>query len=168
MRRTNRPNVELLEGKTLLSAASAATSGLVGSLTAVATGTGAGTRVVVTLTETNVTDHDVTIDVGPTNDGFVATRDGKAVWASNPGIQPQYLILETVKAHHSITFHATWDGRSNQVNLLDPSKEGPPLSGTFKLSTELDRAAPGVTVTLGNAPKPTHVVPPRPPAHHSH
>ena len=88
MRRTNRPSVELLEGKTLLSAASAAApSGLVGSLTAASTRTATGTQVVVTLTETNATDHDLTIAVGPTNDGFVATHGGKVVWESNPGFR---------------------------------------------------------------------------------
>ena len=170
MRRTNRLAVESLEGKTLLSLATPA-SGVVATLTAVRSTTSAGTQVVATLTETNRTNHDVTIAVGPSIDGFVATQGGKTIWASNPGLEPQFLTVKTLGPGQSFTIGATWDGRSNQVDPLDPSDEGSPLSGTFTITNELDRAA-RATVTIPNPatskPSTPHVTPPKPPVYHLH
>ena len=169
MHRTDRPAVEFLEGKALLSAGLGLPSGLVGSLTAAETRTAKGTQVTVTLTETNATNHDVEVALGPGSSDFAATRGGKRAWDTGLGIHPQNIRLETLKPHESITLGNTWDGRSNLVDPRDPWKEGPPLTGTFTITSEYDRAAEGVTVTLGgdSTPKPTHIIPPRPTVHHS-
>jgi hypothetical protein len=166
----NRPAVETLEGKALLSGGLGLPSGLEGSLSAVETRTPKGIQVTVTLTETNVTNHDIELALGPDSTDFVATRGGKPVWDTRLGIHPQIVVLETLKAHQSVTRSNIWDGRSNLVDPSDPWKEGPPLTGTFTITSEYDRTAKGISVTLGgdSTTKSTHVTPPKPPVHHSH
>jgi hypothetical protein len=161
MRRRIRPTVECLEGKALLSGAPA---GLAVTLNATPMASSSGTQVALTLTETNVSHQDVTVDDGPSLDGFSAARDGKTVWVSNPGINAMFIRVVTLKPGESFTIHATWDGRSNQVDPLDSSTEGPRLSGTFTIRNGLDQDGPSATVKLGAdpAPKPTHITPPRP------
>lgn len=121
MRRTRTPVLEALEGRAPLAAptpglayaAAASAPGLVTNLTTDHSVYHKGQPVLMTLTETNTSPHDITIVVGPSIDGFVVSQNGKAVWASNTGLQPMFLGLETLKPGKSITLQATWDGRSN-------------------------------------------------------
>ena len=169
MRRTIRPGLELLEGRALLSGVSAATPGLVASLTAVAGRTPSGAQVVLTFTETNASNHDITVEQGPSIEGFTATRGGKTIWNQDAGqFLPNFLEVSVLKPHQSVTIEATWDGRANDVNPADPWVEGPPLSGTFAISNDLDHRATTATVSIPKAwtvpLKSTHVGSPRPPA----
>lgn len=167
MRRSIPPGLELLEGKALLSGVSAAASGLADSLTAVASRTMSGAQVVLTYTETNVSNHDITVDYGPSTDGFAASQGGKTIWAENAGLfLPDFLQADDLKPHQSVTVTDTWDARANVVNPTEPWVEGPPLSGTFTVSNALDQGATA-TVTIPKSwttpIKLTHVSPPAPP-----
>ncbi len=96
--------LEILERKSLLSGAS---SSLAGSLVATPTTTSSGTTVSLRLTETNISNQTVHITIGPSNDGFVAVRNGKPVWVSNSGIQPMFLQLKTLSHGRSLTINGT-------------------------------------------------------------
>jgi hypothetical protein len=172
MRRTNCPNVESLEGRSLL--AGTVSSSLAVSLTAMTQATSSGTQVVFTFVENNVSHNNVNVAIGPSTDGFVVSQNGKLVWVSNPGPQPHFQMLETLKPGQSLTLQATWDDRSHQVDPADPSKEGPPLSGTFTVENGLDRGY-DTTFSISNSqtsthvtPGTPHVTPPKPPAHRLH
>ena len=169
MRRIIRPSLEILEGKALLSGASAAASGLADSLTAVASRTISGSQVVMTFTETNVSNHDITVDHGPSDEGFTVTQGGKTIWSEDAGqLLPQILKVDDLKPHQSATISATWDGRPNDVDPTNPELEGPPLSGTYTVSNWLDQGGTTATVSIPKAwtvpLKLTHVVPPKPAA----
>lgn len=143
MRRSVRPGFEMLEGKALLSGATMTAAGLAETLTASPSRSAGGMQIVLTFTETNDTDHDVNVADGPSIDGFVATQGGRAVWASNSGIQPDFIALETLKPGQSFILKTTWDGRS------DSTTTGAPLKGTFVIHNALAPAGPTATVTLG-------------------
>jgi hypothetical protein len=148
-----RLNVEALEGKSLL-------SGITPGLTASLVATPVGTTVDLHYTETNTSNHAISFAVGPGNDGFSASRNGKTVWISNSGVQPDFLELVTLKPGQSFTLDATWDGHSNSVS----GTEGPAVTGSFKITNELDPAV-STTVVVAKAPPP--LFPPKPPAHHA-
>ena len=57
-----------------------------------------GQPVVMTLTETNTSNHAVTVPLGPSTDGFYVTQNGREVWASNTGPQPLFVVLKTLQA----------------------------------------------------------------------
>ncbi len=142
MRRSARLAVESLEGKALLSGAVVTASGLSESLTATPSRTTAGTSIVLTFTETNVTDHDISVTLAQSTDGFVASKGGRPVWTSNPGVQPGIVTVETLKPGQSLTLSETWDGVSNT------SAGGPALKGRFVIHNELAPDGPTATVTL--------------------
>jgi hypothetical protein len=162
MRRSTRPTLELLEGKALLSMASVATSGLHDTLTAVVRKTASGVQVVATLTETNVSNHSISIAHGPSNEGFVVSQAGKSVWLSNgSGVaSPDFVILDVLKPHQSFKISTTWDGHANLVDSLDHSQDGPPISGSVTISNELDHGTATARIIV---PK---VAPPKPPGPH--
>ena len=116
-----------------------ATSGLVDSLTAVASKTTFGVQVVATWTETNVSNQDISVDNGPSIDGFRATEGGKVVWVSNGGINPDIIQLDVLKPHQSLTLSATWDGHLTVNGPLGQQEEGPALSGDLH---SLERTGP--------------------------
>jgi hypothetical protein len=167
MRRTIRPSLEVLEGKALLSGVSATASGLAYSLTAVASRTVSGAQVVATFTETNVTNQVITVDHGPSDDGFDVAQGGKTIWSSETGAIPAILEVDQLEPHQSLTFTATWDGRANEVNPNESWVEGPPLSGTFTVSNWMDQGKTA-TVTIPKSwtepVKQSRITPPRPPA----
>src|SRR5690348_10939965 len=94
-----------------------------------------GQPVVMTLRETNVTNHAIAVGIGPSIDGFFITQRGKVAWRSNPGIQPLFVRLEVIPPHQSLTLTATWDG---------PSNEGPPShpTGLLTVHSEIPGARP--------------------------
>jgi len=129
--RSRIPVLEPLEGKALLSSVAAApvgpvavasaNEGVVVQLTTNQLVYHEGQAVQMTLTETNMTNHDVTISVGPSIDGFYVTKKGKEVWASNTGPQPQYILLKTLAPGQSFTLTATWNGQSNIGSASTPT-----------------------------------------------
>jgi len=95
-----------------------------------------GQPVNMTLTETNNSSHDVTVDFGPTIDGFSITHNGATVWVSNHGPQPQYILWETLKPGQSFTLKATWNGMPNEP------------TGVFVVHNELFPNGPTATFTV--------------------
>jgi Intracellular proteinase inhibitor len=100
-----------------------------------------GQPVNITLTETNISSHDVQVTLGPSIDGFSITHNGALVWISNKGPVPQFLTVETLKPGQSITLQATWDGRSNV---------GPPTTptGVFVVHNALIPNGPTATFII--------------------
>ncbi len=72
-----------------------------------------GQPVVMTLTETNTSQQDITVESGPSLAGFFVTHNGRSVWASNAGVQPMFILMRTLAPSQSITQSATWNGQSN-------------------------------------------------------
>jgi hypothetical protein len=72
-----------------------------------------GQPIVITLTETNSSQHEVNVVEGPSTSGFVSTRNRRRVWASNAGIQPMFVTSQSLQPGQSITLSATWNGLSN-------------------------------------------------------
>jgi hypothetical protein len=150
MKRSTNPAVERLEGKNLLTApatvapvapiVAAADQGLVVKLTTDHAVYHLGQPVVMTLTETNTSQHNITIELGPSRDGFFVTLNGNEVWASNTGPQPQYILVETLKPGESVKLSATWNGRSNIGPASTPT-------GTLVVHSQVAGAAP-VTIQI--------------------
>ncbi len=125
MRRSRGLVLETLEGKVLLSAIATpiapvsppiiapVSQGLVVKLSTDHQVYRRGQPVVITLTETNTSQHDITVDSGPSIDGFFVTHNGRKVWASNAGVQPMFILVRTLAPGQSITQSATWNGQSN-------------------------------------------------------
>jgi len=76
-------------------------------------GCATGQPVVMTLTETGTSQHDIAVFLGPSYNGFFAVRDGRRVWAWNAGSQPMFLVSQALKLGESITPTATWNGQPN-------------------------------------------------------
>jgi hypothetical protein len=99
-----------------------------------------GQPVVMTLTAKNTTRHNVKLALGPSNDGFFVTQNGAEVWVSNPGPQPLYLQLKTIRPGKSITLVAVWNGESN---IGTPAI----VTGTVAVQSQIAGAAP-VTIQI--------------------
>jgi hypothetical protein len=100
-----------------------------------------GQPVGMALIETNISNHDVTIGVGPSLDGFTVAHDGVEIWRSNPGAQPNVLLPLVLHPHRSFVIRAVWNGKANV---------GPPAptTGEFRVRTELNSAIPAVTIRV--------------------
>jgi hypothetical protein len=124
-RRKARPRVEALEGRALL-------SGLSITLTTNKSVYQAGEPIKMTFTETNTGSQPVNASDGPSVDGFDVTENGKAVWQSNAGVNPLFILLITLQPGQSHTLTATWDGV--------PSEGHPPVlsGGDFTVTNQLD------------------------------
>ena len=77
-------NLEPLEGRSLL-------SGLAYSLTTDQSAYQPGQPIVMTFQVTNVSTHAITVDDGPSIDGFIVSQDGAEVWRSNSGVNPLFI-----------------------------------------------------------------------------
>ncbi len=125
MRRSRSLALETLEGKVLLSAIATpiafvsppiiapVSQGLVVKLSTDQQVYRRGQPVVITLTETNTSQHAITVYSGPSTDGFFVTHNGRKVWASNVGPQPMFILVRTLAPGQSITQSVTWNGQSN-------------------------------------------------------
>jgi len=125
MRRSRCLVLETLEGKVLLAAIATpvapvsppivalVSQGLVVKLSTDHQVYRQGQPVVITLTETNTSQHDITVESGPSVGGFFVTHNGHRVWASNTGVQPMFILIRTIAPGQSITQSATWNGQSN-------------------------------------------------------
>jgi len=123
-------NLEPLEDRALL-------SGLSDSLTTDATAYRPGQPVVMTFQETNVSDQTITVQDGPSIDGFTVRGGNRLIWRSNGGINPMFIRLVPLQPGQSFSLTATWDGESNNGAAAG--------AGTFVIQNELD---PGVSATV--------------------
>ena len=101
-----------------------------------------GQPVNITLTEKNISSHDVQVEFGPSIDGCSITYNGSPVWSSNKGVAlPQFIALETLKPGQSFTLNATWNGIPN---------EGPPTepTGVFVVHNALFPNGPTAEFTV--------------------
>ena len=108
-----------------------------------------GQPVHFTLTATNTSKQAVTFVDGPAVDGFLVSQNGKIVWRSNAGLQPQFLRSVTLQPGQSYTLHATWDGHPNTPSGNELMSQTP--TGTFSVTSQfhpLGTAAPTATFTI--------------------
>ena len=100
-----------------------------------------GQPVDITLTEKNISSHDVRVEFGPSIDGFSITHNGAPVLISNKGPVPLFIAVETLKPGQSFTLRATWNGMPN---------EGPPAepTGVFVVHNALIPNGPTATFTV--------------------
>jgi hypothetical protein len=91
----------------------------------------------MSLTIKNTSTHDGTIGIGPSIDGFIVTQNGNMYWRSNAGVEPPYIVVQTIKPGQSITLTADWtvpataNGTYVVHNQLFPT--GP--TATFNVTT---------------------------------
>jgi len=104
-----------------------------------------GQPIQMTFTETNTSTKPVSIGIGPSNSGFDVVHDGMIVWASNAGIQPQYIRLETLQPGQSVTLNATWNGIPNRGPTSIPT-------GSFTVTNQQAPAGASATFTIQPAP----------------
>jgi hypothetical protein len=108
-----------------------------------------GDVVHMTVSETNNTNHDITIADGPSLHEFEVTQNGAVVWRSSPGFQPLFLRMVTLHPGQSLKFSATWNGRPND-GLGNTT--GPALTGSFQVKSTVRQggAEPApVSITIG-------------------
>jgi hypothetical protein len=166
MVRRTRLNVESLEGRTLL-------SGLSATLTTNASSYQVGQPVHLTFTLMNASSKSVTVDEGPSTDGFIIEQNGSTVWRSNAGINPMFIEADTLQPGQSLTLNGTWNGISNVGSSAVTGPTGtfvvfdqlsPTTSTRFQITKAASSSTPtsstGSTTTsaLGSAPITTPVV----------
>ena len=140
MRRPTRPVLEALDRKMLPSVAPSTPAGLVVSLKAEVHKDARGAEVAASLTLRNTTRHAITVDDGPSLEGFSATQAGRTVWRSGEGtMTPNFVWVEVLPPHRSLTIKATWDGLADQ---------GEPVAGPTTISGELTGAEAKAIVIL--------------------
>ncbi len=133
MKRRICPKLEILEGRSLL-------SGLVASLTTNQSVYQPGQPIVMTFQETNASSQAVDVDNGPSIDGFMVSHDGDVVWRSNAGINPMFIVRETLQPGQSLTLTATWDGIPTGGTAAVP--------GQYLIANQLNPLAATATVTI--------------------
>lgn len=139
MKRRTPLRVEMMEPRCLLSS-------LAYSLTTNQSTFQVGQPIDFSFTETNTSASPVNIAVGPVNSGFDVMHDGVTVWASNAGLQPQFLRLVTLQPGQSETLTATWNGIPNS----GPSAV---VTGTFTVTNQ--QAPTGASATFQIDSEPT-------------
>jgi hypothetical protein len=144
MKRRTPLNLEPLESKALL-------SGLSYSLTTNQASYQPGQPVVMTFRETNVSSQPISVEEGPSIDGFDVSQNGVVVWRSNTGILPMFIASESLQPGQSLTLSASWNGMA--VGSTSP------LQGTFVISNQLNPSVT-TTVSVSNAPSPPTTTPP--------
>lgn len=148
MKRRRCPLIESLESRSLL-------SGLSSSLTTDQAAYKPGQPVTMTFQETNTSDQPVTVEVGPSRDGFDVSRGSKLIWQSNAGINPMFITAEVLQPGQSLTLSATWKGLTNNGSTV--------ANGTYTITNQLTSDA-STTITIANAPAQTPTPSTAPPA----
>jgi hypothetical protein len=90
---------------------------------------------------TNVTNHDVTIWVGPNTNIFTITENGQIVWQSNsgpPSLRPT--VRHVLHPGDSITLTAHWTATT---------------TGTFVVSNQVAPQGPVATFKVESSPPPS-------------
>jgi hypothetical protein len=140
MRRSKSPRVEPLEPRTLQStlSVSVATDKTVYQV---------GQSIQMTYSETNTSNQPVTVDYGPSTDGFDVKQNGALVWQSNAGINPLFVVARVLQPGQSVTIAATWSGKTSTPGSAA-------MTGTFTVVNQLDPQGPGATfqIVSGNPP----------------
>lgn len=146
MNRSIRPRIEALEPKWLLSAAPASAD-VQATLQTDSAEYVQGQPVRMTFSVTNISDHTVSLDDGPSIDGFEVFLGGKLVWSSNPGMQPNFVHSVSIAPGKTFTESAVWDGMGN--NNAD-GKETPLAqpTGVFEVDTEFRKSMPQVVPAM--------------------
>jgi len=133
-----RPNLEPLEGRALLSDVAV-------TVTTDQQSYQVGQPIRIRLTETNSTNHDVTVAEGCGVSDFWTTQNGAELWRkSKDGPQPLCPIFlgGVLHPHESRTFDALWNGHTD---------EGPPgtPTGVVQVSGQIDGvASPPVAIRI--------------------
>ena len=147
MNRRTHLNLETLEGRSLL-------SGLSYSLTTDQSTYQPGQPVVMTFQETNVSGSVMSVDDGPSIDGFEVVQGGKLIWQSNAGINPMFIKVDPLQPGQSLTLTATWDGI--------PTGGSSPVTGSFTIRNQLSpqtvasaTISPAATSPSGSPTSPT-------------
>jgi hypothetical protein len=150
MARRTRLNLEPLEGRSLLSA-------IAYSLTTDQSTYQPGQPIEMTFQETNESGRTISVEDGPSIDGFTAAQDGTTVWRSNAGANPMFILLKTLPPGQSLTLTATWDGI--------PTGGSSPASGQFVITNQLNPESARATVTISGptSTPPTSPSPAQPP-----
>jgi Intracellular proteinase inhibitor len=117
-------------------------SGISTSLTTDKSTYNAGDRITISLTEANTSNAPVTIESGPSVDGFSVTQNGATVWRSNAGIQPMFIQAITLQPGQSHTFTSVWNGLSNSNASSGGVIGAAPVIGTLQVNANF----PGPTV----------------------
>jgi hypothetical protein len=143
MRRRTPLNVESVESRALL-------SGLSVALTTNASSYEVGQPVQLTFTETNNTSHAVTINEGPSTDGFEIKQAGATVWQSNAGINPLFIVADTLQPGQSLTLTGTWNGVPNVG-----TSTGAAVTGTFVVVNQLNPTTTATFTITGASSSPT-------------
>jgi hypothetical protein len=155
MRHQLRPSVDGLENKILLSHLAAGlmahhplpqhevqpvrgVAAMAVSLTTNQPAYNRGQVVIMTLTMTNNSNHNETVMLGPSKDGFLITHNAKVIWRSNAGFVPQYLVKRILKPGQSMTLSAHWTV--------------PAMTGNFVVHNQMFPAGPVATFNVTTTP----------------
>jgi hypothetical protein len=166
-----RPNVELLEALALLSPLAcfpppALPSDLAVTLTTDRPVYQQGQPVTMTLTETNISDHEVSVLDGCSIDSFYVTQGGVTVWDSMPHgdftVCDSNLVIEvncdpvwlTLHPDESLTRSAVWDGQSDLNGRYLMTGKETPLANPTGLFIVNNHAPGAVPVTINIEPTP--------------
>jgi hypothetical protein len=98
MARRTRLNLEPLEGRSLLSA-------IAYSLTTDQSTYQPGQPIEMTFQETNESGRTISVEDGPSIDGFTAAQDGTTVWRSNAGANPMFILLGELPENKVVSTH---------------------------------------------------------------
>jgi hypothetical protein len=160
MRRRLQPRIESLEAKALLSHLALAPAGRIemrmaappvvarpaalnATLTTNQTVYRPGQVVSMTFTETNHIGHAVTVAIGPSIDGFFIGHQGKVVWRSNSGLQPQYIGRRILGAGQSVTLTAQWSAGGTLGSYVVRNQMAPfAASATFQIEAATNLPPP--------------------------
>ena len=155
MTRRTRPDLELLEGKALLSGVAPSThvgwaavapagSAIAYTLTTDGSSYAVGQPVHVTLTMTNVSNHNVPYDFGPEDDAFTASQGGVVAWNSAAGLGTIPIGSSTLAPHETVTVPGVWYGNFNRAAPAH-------ALGPFQIRSAHD---PALAVTVSFRPGP--------------
>jgi hypothetical protein len=155
MRHQLRPSIDGLENKTLLShlavgliahntvhqaevqLAVPAQPAMTVSLTTNQLTYNPGDVVKMSLTMTNTSKKDETVELGPSTDGFFITQNGNVIWKSNDGVEPSFIVKEILKPGQSITLTADWTVPAS-------------ATGTFVVHDQLFPSGPSAAFVVHN------------------
>jgi Intracellular proteinase inhibitor len=125
------------------SSSPSSTTAITATLTTDKASYNAGDKVTISLTETNTSNQAVTIQYGPSVDGFSVTQNGATVWRSNAGMQPMFIQSITLQPGQSHTFTSIWNDLPNSNASPGGIMSAGPVTGTLQVNANFK----GLTVT---------------------